>query len=446
MQDFRYHIIKCSDGSYVMYCDNKLTIIPIDNRLAKMLKGEENGCNNTIKNLDFVVSMIESLSPIKARTNDISNLRNIDRITLCVSNDCNLRCKYCYAHGGSYGTDRGMMSLEVAERFVKFCDVNFDSIQKIVFFGGEPMLNAEVIDFVCKKIKETFLSKPASCPKFGLITNGTILDEPSYKLIERHMSCVTVSIDGPQAIHDMNRPYTDGRGSYKQTELFIKKIKTIPNLQVTYEATFTKDSIDAGHNIVSLKNFFYDTFGIKGFIVNDSHLDKSIETKYLKSITEEQIVNSNFECFPTSFWQILEYLVKRESNTFCNIGYRNFSVTTKGQLFACHLVNEKKGCGLGQIDGKNLFNDTVNYKELVRSTYKNNGICKSCWCKNLCGGCTVEFFYDKGLKRLTDTSNKENCNSFKEYVEQVIATVTRIREDKKLWELLVSTKKTCVSI
>lgn len=26
----------------------------------------------------------------------------IDRITLHISNDCNLRCKYCYANGGSY--------------------------------------------------------------------------------------------------------------------------------------------------------------------------------------------------------------------------------------------------------------------------------------------------------------------------------------------------------
>ena len=42
--------------------------------------------------------------------------RVIDRITIHVSNDCNLRCKYCYASGGSYGKARSIMSTETAKK------------------------------------------------------------------------------------------------------------------------------------------------------------------------------------------------------------------------------------------------------------------------------------------------------------------------------------------
>ena len=36
--------------------------------------------------------------------------KRMHRVTVCVSNDCNLRCKYCYAKGGNYGRNRSVMS------------------------------------------------------------------------------------------------------------------------------------------------------------------------------------------------------------------------------------------------------------------------------------------------------------------------------------------------
>ena len=37
----------------------------------------------------------------------------IERITLHVSNDCNLRCKYCYASGGNYQQKKKLMTKEI---------------------------------------------------------------------------------------------------------------------------------------------------------------------------------------------------------------------------------------------------------------------------------------------------------------------------------------------
>lgn len=62
-----------------------------------------------------------------------TNKKRINRITLHVSNDCNLRCKYCYAQGGNYGISRSFMTEQTAEQFVDFCVKEFDVVDRIVF-------------------------------------------------------------------------------------------------------------------------------------------------------------------------------------------------------------------------------------------------------------------------------------------------------------------------
>ena len=66
----------------------------------------------------------------------VNEYRNCDkkamrRVTICVSNDCNLRCKYCYAHGGDYGKKRTLMTKKTARDIVNFCINNFSRIDSI---------------------------------------------------------------------------------------------------------------------------------------------------------------------------------------------------------------------------------------------------------------------------------------------------------------------------
>lgn len=433
MHDVRYHIISGSDNTHILYCDSNYAIFNLDEQTAKVLLEKEKYHKS-----DEISSKIGLLPSIKEYRNNTSNLRSVDRITLCVSNDCNLRCKYCYALGGNYGATRGLMSKDIAKKFIEFCRKNFDHINKIVFFGGEPMLNTDIISFVCKEIKDLFASKAKPCPIFGLITNGTIHNSSAFYIIKKYMSYVTVSIDGPEAIHDKNRVYANGSGSYKKVEEFIKKISIIPNLYVSYEATFTNDAIKAGYNLLSLKNFFNTTLGINGVIVNDSHLDRCIEIQNISSITTEQIISSNFECLPASFWKILDLLVKRENNTYCNVGYRNFSVSSTGELYICHTVNEKKHCNIGSIKGKNLFNNTNDYQDIICSLDKNSINCKTCWCRNLCGGCTIDFFYKEVSNALSDIPNHDFCAFYRQYLEQILVLIARIRKNVVLWEHLLN--------
>ena len=64
----------------------------------------------------------------------------VKSLCLMVAQDCNLRCKYCFGDGGSYGQERAVMTPEVGREAIDFlieksgprkhCEVDF--------FGGEP--------------------------------------------------------------------------------------------------------------------------------------------------------------------------------------------------------------------------------------------------------------------------------------------------------------------
>ena len=56
----------------------------------------------------FLDSFFDSLAQNNDDALDIGKEYNkqISRITVHVSNDCNLRCRYCYAQGGHYGQDK----------------------------------------------------------------------------------------------------------------------------------------------------------------------------------------------------------------------------------------------------------------------------------------------------------------------------------------------------
>jgi uncharacterized protein len=87
---------------------------------------EQDELNEILKSLNFSKNDEIFRPSLPLQFNKI-----IGRITLHVSNDCNLRCKYCYASGGSYGAARGLMKIETARRFVDYCCENYETVKHI---------------------------------------------------------------------------------------------------------------------------------------------------------------------------------------------------------------------------------------------------------------------------------------------------------------------------
>lgn len=144
---------------------------------------------------------------------------SIRRVVFIVTQDCQLRCNYCYLVGKN---KTGQMTWETAKQIANFLmslpvvedEVIFD------FIGGEPLLEIDLIiqisDYLVERMKE--INHPwQNNYSFRFTTNGL---NYSSKKVQKYISkykdklSVQISIDGTKRKHDLNRKYANGKGSY----------------------------------------------------------------------------------------------------------------------------------------------------------------------------------------------------------------------------------------
>ena len=125
----------------------------------------------------------------------------------------------------------------------------------VTFFGGEPLMNIDVIKFSINYINE-LLKDYAIQVQYIITTNGTIFNDDIIKLFVENDIRFTISIDGGQAIQDRNRPYTSGKGSFEVIKKNVAKLRkyydklsarmTLTHADVTYLKQAVMDLWDIG--------------------------------------------------------------------------------------------------------------------------------------------------------------------------------------------------------
>ena len=138
----------------------------------------------------------------------------VKSLCLMVAQDCNLRCKYCFGAGGSYG-HKGVMSEEIGKAAVDFIIKN-SGLRKhceIDFFGGEPLINFRTVKAVTEYVRRREL-ETGKIFKLTLTTNGVSLDDDKISWLNDNNISLVLSLDGRREVHDAMRPDLNGRGSY----------------------------------------------------------------------------------------------------------------------------------------------------------------------------------------------------------------------------------------
>lgn len=145
-------------------------------------------------------------------------------ITFIVTEDCNLRCKYCYI---THKASNKRMNFDTAKRFIDYiltADIRHADEVIIEFFGGEPMIEMELVDQISDYFKKKAfeLNHPwAWRYRFNFATNGVNYGSPEVQAyIRKNFGKVSIgiSIDGTREKHDLNRIFPDGSGSYDAVE------------------------------------------------------------------------------------------------------------------------------------------------------------------------------------------------------------------------------------
>ncbi|MDD5493743.1 MAG: His-Xaa-Ser system radical SAM maturase HxsB [Dehalococcoidia bacterium] len=142
-----------------------------------------------------------------------------------VSLRCDYTCQYCQV---SRQTDDKLaydMSQETADRALEFVFRSPSPAIKIEFQGGEPLLNFPLIQYVVDQAKRINENHDKNI-QFVITTNLSLLTDDILSFCLAHDICLSTSLDGPQDLHNLNRP-RPGRNGYQLTVEGIRKAQAV---------------------------------------------------------------------------------------------------------------------------------------------------------------------------------------------------------------------------
>jgi uncharacterized protein len=152
-------------------------------------------------------------------------------VVLKLASRCNLNCSYCYLYqheDRSYLRRPKLISDEVYERtlaaMLEYCrERSADYAMALTYHGGEPtMIGAERFDRLAARAEEV-LGRRLRLQ--AIQTNAVLLDAEWVEVLRRHGVRVSVSLDGPPAIHDAVRVDHQGRGTHAETVAGIRLLQ-----------------------------------------------------------------------------------------------------------------------------------------------------------------------------------------------------------------------------
>ena len=159
---------------------------------------------------------------------------NILTAWIHVTDQCNLRCSYCYLPHiqNDMSLHTGKAAIDAV--FRSAVTHNYKKV-KIKYAGGEPLLRFDFIIELHKYAKN--LSERHNINFDGIIlSNGTLLTEKMVNCILSNNIRLMISLDGLEQYQDCQRHYSDGQGSFKTVSKAIKTAisnKLIPDISIT---------------------------------------------------------------------------------------------------------------------------------------------------------------------------------------------------------------------
>jgi uncharacterized protein len=153
---------------------------------------------------------------------------------LHVTNQCNLRCPYCYIHKTNQAMcdDIGRSAVEAVFRSVERHE--FPSV-KLKYAGGEATLNFRLIRTLHEHASQ-IAQRTGISLREEVLSNGVALNPDDLAYLRDARIKLMISLDGIGESHDAQRPLLNGQGSFARVHKNIERAIEIgvdPHLSIT---------------------------------------------------------------------------------------------------------------------------------------------------------------------------------------------------------------------
>ena len=338
---------------------------------------------------------------------------HIQQVILCITENCNLRCRYC-VYSGSYKGYRGHSPIHMSEptalKALSFFlrHSGLEPAGHVSFYGGEPLLHFDLVRTCVAYCNSAHNGKKI---QFNLTTNGTLLNDSTMDFLVAHDFGVRVSLDGPAAIHDANRIFRNGAGTHQRVmanltrfksrhpDYFARKVSLISVVGWPYDLQnarhfFQTDKtvstlLPAVEGVIRRGTSYFDSRPAPAETIG---MLAQLEDEYCRLMAAQEAIPP----YPASlFHRRMAYLAQRDAECFlgddrypngiCTPGVRRLFVTASGRFQPCEKFNDS--LHIGDID--HGFDVDAIQKMLADYVDICQDHCRSCWAQRFCTACFV---------------------------------------------------------
>ncbi len=326
----------------------------------------------------------------------------VKALCLHIAHDCNLSCRYCFAEEGEYHGRRAMMSFEVGKAALDFLIANSGNRRnlEVDFFGGEPLLNFEVVKQLVAYGREQEKLHDKNF-RFTLTTNGVLLNDEVMEFVNWEMANVVLSIDGRKEVNDRMRPFRKGAGSYDLIVPKFQKLAESRNQDRYYvRGTFTHNNLDFSKDVLHLADLGFQQISVEPVVAQPEE-EYALREEDLPQLFEEydslavEMIKRHKEGKAFNFFHFMIDLeggpcvAKRLSG--CGSGTEYLAVTPWGDFYPCHQFVGNEAFLMG-----NVMEGIQNTQ--IRDEFKSCNVyakekCRNCFAKFYCsGGCAANSY------------------------------------------------------
>ena len=372
-------------------------------------------------------------------------------LVLMLTTSCNLACRYCYEDReegcvppddgqGWLGTAAGSgaareMSPESLRGSIGFLLDQCGENRKVsvTFFGGEPLLRFPLIRTAVGEARRMAREKGKEI-SFSITTNGTLLTREIAGFLKENGVSVCLSIDGPREIHDRNRPYASGRGSYDDVARGLCILMENRNgFPVAARVTLGRGAVDVRKTFDHLRGLGFDEVGFapasaaegSRAALTEGELDmvmggfRELASEYMDDVRERRMPAFS------NMTQILALIHRGDPMPYpCGAGIGMLAADPSGAFYPCHRL-----CGIGDSfgDPEAGISEEARARFLEGARKRRETACDACWAKNFCaGGCYHDAYLRQGDLFAPST---HYCRWIKELFLLGLQTYVRIQNE-----------------
>jgi len=328
-------------------------------------------------------------------------------LCLNVAHECNFACTYCFAHGGDYHGEVTLMTREVARAGIDFLvrESGLHRNVEVDFFGGEPLMNWDVVVDTMAYARSTY---PTKKWRFTLTTNGSLLRDDMFPVLEENDVSVVLSLDGGRMANDANRVFRDGRGTF---DTILERIRHFTRTRdeggYFVRGTYARNTLAFAESVRDLHDLGFKYISMEPVVLSaDSALAlQASDLPAIRAQYEELIAYFLSELGSGTGFDFFHFKLDLEAGPClskriygCGAGVEYMAVAPNGDIFPCHQFDGVQEYRMGNV----LVLPSVQRPDLVTEFAHANFLfakeeCSCCWARFYCsGGCLANNYATTG--------------------------------------------------